>query len=78
MELNEVPPDLIFNWDQTAISLVPSLQRTLDKKGDKRVAIAGHCDKRQITAVMCAALTGEVLPVQLVYEGKTRRCHPPF
>ena len=76
MELNEVPPDLIFNWDQTAISLVPSLQWTLDKKGDKRVAIAGHCDKRQITAVMCAALTGEVLPVQLVYEGKTRRCHP--
>ena len=78
VELNEVPPDLIFNWDQTAISLVPSSQWTLDKKGNKRVAIVGHCNKRQITAVMCAALTGEVLPVQLVYEGKTRRCHPPY
>ena len=78
MELNEVPLDLIFNWDQTAISLVPSSQWTLDKKGAKRVAIAGHSDKRQITAVMCAALTGEVLPVQLVYEGKTKRCHPPY
>ena len=78
VELSEVPPDLIFNWDQTAISLVPSSQWTLDKKGKKRVAIAGHSDKRQITAVMCAALTGEVLPIQLVYEGKTNRCHPAY
>ena len=78
VELNEVPPDLIFNWDQTAISLVPSLQWTLDKKGNKRVAIAGHSDKKQITAVTCASLTGEVLLTQLVYEGKTRRCHPPY
>ena len=46
VELNEVPPDLIFNWDQMAISLVPSSQWTLDKKGNKRVAIVGHCDKR--------------------------------
>ena len=60
MELNEIPLDLIFNWDQTVISLVPSSQWTLDKKGAKRVAIAGHSDKRQITAVMCTALTGEV------------------
>ena len=78
VELNEVPLDLIFNWDQTAISLVPSSQWILDKKGAKRVAIAGHNDKRQITAVMCAAVTGGVLPVQLVYEGKTKRCHPPY
>ena len=63
VELNEVPLDLIFNWDQTAISLVPSSQWTLHKKGTKRVAIAGHSDKRQITAVISAALTGEVLPV---------------
>ena len=73
MELNEVSLDLIFNCNQTAISLVPSLHWTLDKKCAKRVAIVGHSDKRQITAVMCATLTGEV--VQLVYEGKTKRCH---
>ena len=42
VKLNEVPPDFIFNWDWTAISLVPSSQWTLDKKGNKRVAIAGH------------------------------------
>ena len=34
------------------------------------MAIAGHGDKRPLTTVRCAALTGEVLPIQLVYEGK--------
>ena len=78
VELGDVPPELIFNWDQTGILLVPSAQWTMDRKGRKRVPIAGHNDKRQVTAVMCGALTGEVLPIQLVYEGKTKRCHPPF
>ena len=55
VELHEVPPDLIFNWDQTGILLVPSAQWTMDKKGWKKVPIAGHNDKRQITAVMCGA-----------------------
>ena len=78
VELHKVPPDLIFNWDQTGILLVPSAQWTMDKKGRKRVSIAGHNDKRQITAVMCGALIGEMLPIQLVYKGTTKRCHPPY
>ena len=76
--LHEVPADLIFNWDQTGILLVPSAQWTMDRKGRKRVPIAGHNDKRQITAVMCGAFTGEMLPIQLVYKGTTKRCHPPY
>ena len=28
--------------------------------------------------VMCGALTGEMLPIQLVYKGATKRCHPPY
>jgi len=58
VELGEVPPDLIFNWDQTGILLVLSAQWTMDKKGRKRVPIAGQNG--------------------LIYEGKTKRCHPPF
>ena len=50
VEFNEIPADLIFNWDQTGILLVPSAQWTMDKKGRKGVPIAGHNDKRQITA----------------------------
>ena len=56
VELHEVPADLIFNWDQTGILLVPSAQWTMDEKGRKRIPIASHYDKWQITAVMCGAL----------------------
>jgi len=53
--LNDIPPELIFNWDQTGINLVPSPLWTLDKKGKKRIDVAGHQDTRQITAVMCGS-----------------------
>ena len=72
MEFNEIPPQLIFNWDQSGINLVPSALWTMNKKGEKRVAIASHLDKRQITAVMCGNLVGELLPMQLIYVGKPK------
>ena len=69
VEFHEVPANLIFNWDQTGILLVANVQWTMDKKGRKGKPIADNNDKRQITAVMCGALTGEMLPIQLVYKG---------
>jgi hypothetical protein len=42
----------------------------------KRVPIAGTEDKKEITALVSA--TGEVIPPQLRYEGKTECCHPHF
>ena len=33
---------------------------------------------REITAVVGALCTGELLPPQLLYTGSTARCHPPF
>ena len=33
--LNDIPPELIFNWDQTGINLFPTALWTLDKKGKK-------------------------------------------
>ena len=44
--------------------------------GAKVVPIARCNDKRQVTAVLAATLTGDVLPPQIIYEGKTERCHP--
>ena len=74
VELHEVTADLIFNWDQTGILLVPSAQWTMEEK----IPNASHNDKRQITAVMCGALTREMLPIQLVHKGTTNKCHPPY
>ena len=76
--MEEVPSDLIFNWDQTGLNLVPASSWTMDLKGSKRVEIKGLNDKRQITGVFCASLTVEFLPIQLVYGGETDRCHPNY
>ena len=47
---------------------------------EKIIPIANSDDKRQITAVLAITLTGEFLPPQMIYQGKTPRCHPkvPF
>ena len=72
----DIPLDLIFNWDQTGLNYVPVFNWTMEKEGAKRVEIKGLDDKRQITAVFGGTLTGEFLPMQLVYQGRTTQCHP--
>ncbi len=74
--MEDIPPELIFNWDQTGISLVPGSSWTMELKGSKRVEIAGSGDKRQITALLCGTMAGEFLPPQLIYQGKTSACLP--
>ena len=76
VEMEEIPHDLIINWDQTGINYVPVSQWTMAKEGSKRVEIVGVNDKRQITAVFAGSLAGDFLPVQLVYQGKTKKCLP--
>ena len=76
VEMAEIPYDLIINWDQTGIKYIPVSEWTMEKEGSKRVEIAGINDKRQITAVFAGSLTGDFLPVQLVYKGTTTKCLP--
>ena len=47
-DLNDIPQELIFNWDQTGINLVPTALWRLDKKGKKRIKIAGYQDSGRI------------------------------
>lgn len=74
--MNDIPDDLIINWDRTGLHLVPTGQWTMHHAGEKVVPIANSDDKRQITAVLAATMTGECLPPQLIYGGKTKRFHP--
>ena len=76
--MEEIPSELVLNWDQTGIKLVPSNGWTMEQKGACRVEVSGLNDKRQITAVFCGSLLGHFLPVQLIYKGKTSRCHPHY
>ena len=78
VEMEEIPPELILNWDQTGIKLVPVSAHTMDREGSKRVEVTGVSDKRLITALFCGSLTGDFLPMQVVYKGTTNRCHPHY
>ena len=56
--MNDIPDQLIINWDHTGLSLVPTGQWTMHQAGDKVVPIAKADDKRQITAVLAANMAG--------------------
>ena len=74
--MEEIRAELILNWDKTGINIAPSSAWTLEQKGSNRVEKTGVKNKCQITAVFCGSHTGDFLPLQLVYKGKTSRCHP--
>lgn len=57
--MNDIPDQLIINWDQTGLRVVPTGQWTIHHAGDKVIAIANVDDKSQITAVLAATLVGE-------------------
>ena len=78
VEMEEIPGELILNWDQIGIRFVPSSTWTMERRGERRVEMVGVNDKRQITAVFCSSAAGEFLPIQLIYTGKTDCCHPRY
>ena len=78
VEMDEIPPELIVNFDQTGLNFIPVSEWTMEAEGAKRVKVTGKDDKRQLTAVLGGSLVGDFLPPQLIYEGKTPRCLPRF
>ena len=55
--MNDIPHDLIFNWDQTGIQPVPTGLWTMHRAKEKVIPIAHSDDKRQVTAVLAVILT---------------------
>ena len=48
----------------------------MHKSREKIVPIKHSDDKRQVTAVLSITMSGEYLPAQVIYKGKTDCCHP--
>ena len=46
VEMEEIPGELILNWDQTGIKMVPSNGYTMEQEGEKQVEITGMSNKR--------------------------------
>ena len=74
--MDEIPGELIINWDQTGINYIPVSSWTMQSEGAKKVEIIAKDDKCQITIVLAGSLKGDVLPLQVIYQGKTPRCLP--
>ena len=43
--MENIPADLILNWDHTGINIVPGCPWTMEEKGAKRVDCVGLDDK---------------------------------
>ena len=76
--MDEIPPELIINFDQTGLNVVPVSDWTMEAAGSKRVEVAGKDDKKQLTALLTGLLTGDFLPPQIIYQGITTRCLPNY
>ena len=77
--MEEIPPELILNWDQTGIMIVPFTSWTMDERGTRRVDIGGLKNKRQIrNSSFCGSIQNDFLPGQLIYKKTTDSCHPHF
>ena len=50
----------------------------MEKRGAKRVELLGANDKQSVTAIFCGSLVRDFLPLQIIYKGKTTRCHPSY
>ena len=61
VKFEDIPLDLIFNWDQTGLNYVPVFNWMMEKERAKRIKIKGLDDKRQFMAVFGDTLTGEFL-----------------
>ena len=74
--MDEIPEELIINFDQTGTNYIPVSDWTMEAEGAKRVEVLSKDDKRQFTAVLAGSMSGEFLPPQLRYQGKTPQCLP--
>lgn len=63
---HDIPDELVLNWDQTGVPIVPRGQWTMEERGSKQVNIVGLNDKRQITFLLTITKSGLLLPPQVI------------
>ncbi|KAL3686716.1 hypothetical protein R1sor_013025 [Riccia sorocarpa] len=73
----KVPTELVVNCDQTGLQLLPvGNEKTYSFRGARKVTIAGAGDKRQISLLLGMSASGELLPGQTIFKGKTNAVVP--
>lgn len=73
---NDILDALVINFDETSLPALPAQSYTMAIRGATNVRITGASDKRNVTGVVAGARDGQKIPWQIIYQGKTKQCHP--
>jgi hypothetical protein len=68
--------EAILNGDQTGCSPIPLGTKTWAPQGAKQIDGFGKEEKRQFTLMITTSCSGEMLPVQCIWSGKTAQSLP--
>ncbi|KDQ06013.1 hypothetical protein BOTBODRAFT_76572, partial [Botryobasidium botryosum FD-172 SS1] len=71
-----IPASCRVNIDQTNVVLQQGSGLTYAEVGSKQVAVIGQEEKRAFTIVVGASASGEALPFQAIWQGKSKRSLP--
>ncbi|KIY48159.1 hypothetical protein FISHEDRAFT_11070, partial [Fistulina hepatica ATCC 64428] len=71
-----IPAELCVNTDQMNSPYAHGARRTWNKVGEKQVTTIGHEEKRAFTLVPSISASGEILPLQAIYQGTTNKSCP--
>ena len=71
----DIPDELILNYDQTPLSYVYAPNHALHTGGEANIPLIGKGKKKQITGTFTVTKSGDFLPMQIIYQGKTIRRH---
>ena len=74
--VHSIPLQLVLNADQTPSSYVSVGKTTMAARNSSSVPIKGLTDKRNITLTFVISLNGDFLPMQIIYQGKTKASQP--
>ncbi|KAL0204839.1 hypothetical protein P9112_000146 [Eukaryota sp. TZLM1-RC] len=71
-------PRLVLMMDETMVPWIPVKGKTYAPKNQKKITIQGLGDKRGNTATLTISKAGDLLPLQLIWEGKTQVSVPNY
>jgi hypothetical protein len=71
-----IPKPLVVNSDQTGVRYSADSGETYASTGSKQVDVIGKDEKRSFTLMVGISMSGEVLPFQAIYAGKTGQSLP--
>ena len=73
---HKISEDLIINFDQTPLPYVCTGKHTSHTQGASNIPLVRKGKKKQITGTFTITMSGQFLPMQLIYQGTTDHCLP--